>query len=363
MEIPGFVAAYMRPLLAQGIGPYRWIALSGDPEDLRKSEDALMEVVDRPTLRNWIKLAREPPGPPGAAGPHLLAGARAARRGGTAAERAGPRRARSARWRSAAITWIPPRSPRPRARPRGCTDGSDAIADWPILGALLNAAQGASWVAVGNGGGVGIGRSIHSGMVVVADGSELAQRKIARVFWSDPALGVARYADAGYEAALAQAERSELNLPMPERAEIVDDTARDDSPRLGRRSRRPGPRPAGRERRPRRAFTMSIDTGGTFTDGFVSDGAHTAQVKVDTTPQDLTIGFQACLEAAAAAVGHELPGFLGALSRLHFSSTIATNTIVERRGAPIGLIVTRGARGKSLRNRRAGSGAGQPARP
>jgi urocanate hydratase len=93
-------------------------------------------------------------------------------------------------------------------------DGSDAIADWPILGALLNAAQGASWVAVGNGGGVGIGRSIHSGMVVVADGSELAERKIARVFWSDPALGVARYADAGYDAAIAQAERSELNLPM-----------------------------------------------------------------------------------------------------------------------------------------------------
>jgi N-methylhydantoinase A/acetophenone carboxylase len=88
---------------------------------------------------------------------------------------------------------------------------------------------------------------------------------------------------------------------------------------------------------------MSIDTGGTFTDGFVSDGTSTAQVKVDTTPQDLTIGFQACLEAAAAAVGHDLPGFLGSLSRLHFSSTIATNTIVERRGAPVGLIVTRGA--------------------
>ncbi len=95
--------------------------------------------------------------------------------------------------------------------------------------------------------------------------------------------------------------------------------------------------------RPRRAFTMSIDTGGTFTDGFVSDGARTAQVKVDTTPHDLTIGFRACLEAAAAAVGHELTGFLAALSRLHFSSTIATNTIVERRGAPVGLIVTQGA--------------------
>ncbi|HKO29244.1 MAG TPA: hydantoinase/oxoprolinase family protein, partial [Solirubrobacteraceae bacterium] len=93
----------------------------------------------------------------------------------------------------------------------------------------------------------------------------------------------------------------------------------------------------------RRGLTMSIDTGGTFTDGFVSDGTSTAQVKVDTTPQDLTIGFQACLEAAAAAVGYDMAGFLGALGRLHFSSTIATNTIVERRGAPLGLIVTRGA--------------------
>jgi N-methylhydantoinase A/acetophenone carboxylase len=95
--------------------------------------------------------------------------------------------------------------------------------------------------------------------------------------------------------------------------------------------------------RPKRVFTMSIDTGGTFTDGFVSDGERTAQVKVDTTPQDLTIGFQACLEAGAAAVGHTLSDFLTALGRLHFSSTIATNTIVERRGAPLGLIVTRGA--------------------
>ena len=86
----------------------------------------------------------------------------------------------------------------PSRETEGMLDGSDAIADWPILSALLNAAQGASWVAVGNGGGVGIGRSIHSGLVVVADGSELAERKIARVFWSDPALGVARYADAGY---------------------------------------------------------------------------------------------------------------------------------------------------------------------
>jgi urocanate hydratase len=92
-------------------------------------------------------------------------------------------------------------------------DGSDAIADWPILAALLNAAQGATWVAVGNGGGVGVGRSIHSGLSVVADGSALAERKIRRVFWTDPALGVARYADAGYPEALEQAREHGLDLP------------------------------------------------------------------------------------------------------------------------------------------------------
>ncbi len=107
-------------------------------------------------------------------------------------------------------------------------------------------------------------------------------------------------------------------------------------PAAGRMSQSPGARQ-------KRTLTMSIDTGGTFTDGFISGGARTVHVKVDTTPQDLTIGFQACLEAAAASVGHDLAGFLGALTRLHFSSTIATNTIVERRGAPLGLIVTRGA--------------------
>ena len=96
---------------------------------------------------------------------------------------------------------------------------------------------------------------------------------------------------------------------------------------------------------PRRSFTMSIDTGGTFTDGFVSDGERTVQVKVDTTPQDLTVGFAACIDAAAAAVGEELGGFLSSLAKLHFSSTVATNTIVERRGAPVGLIVTYGSEG------------------
>jgi urocanate hydratase len=101
----------------------------------------------------------------------------------------------------------------PTRETEGMLDGSDAIADWPVLSGLLNAAQGASWVAIGNGGGVGVGRSIHSGMVVVADGSELAERKLRRVFWSDPALGVARYVDAGYPEAREEAARHGVDLP------------------------------------------------------------------------------------------------------------------------------------------------------
>jgi urocanate hydratase len=213
MEIPGFVSAYVRPLLAQGIGPYRWIALSGDPEDLRKSEDALMEVADRPTLAGWISLARRRVGQQGlparicwlGLGQRDAVGLRLNELVGSG--EIGPLALGRDHMDPASVA-------SPSRETEGMQDGSDAIADWPILGALLNAAQGASWVAVGNGGGVGVGRSIHSGMVVVADGTELAERKIARVFWTDPALGVARYADAGYGAALEQADRSDLNLPM-----------------------------------------------------------------------------------------------------------------------------------------------------
>jgi urocanate hydratase len=212
MQIPGFVAAYVRPLLAQGIGPYRWIALSGDPDDLRKSEDAMMEVVDRPTLNSWISLARQRLS-------HQGLPARICWLGLGQRDSVGLRLNELVRDNQIGPLALgrdhmdPASVASPSRETEGMLDGSDAIADWPILSALLNAAQGASWVSVGNGGGVGIGRSIHSGMVVVADGSDLAQRKIARVFWSDPALGVARYADAGYGAALEQAERSELNIP------------------------------------------------------------------------------------------------------------------------------------------------------
>jgi urocanate hydratase len=209
LEIPGFVAEYVRPILARGTGPFRWICLSGDPADLRRSEDALMDVVGTDSLRGWIELARERVPLQGL--PARICWLGLGERDKVAL--AMNELVRSGECGPLAIGrdhMDPASVASPTRETEGMLDGSDAIADWPILSALLNAAQGASWVAVGNGGGVGVGRSIHSGMVVVADGSELAERKIRRVFWTDPALGVARYADAGYPEAQAEAERHAL---------------------------------------------------------------------------------------------------------------------------------------------------------
>ena len=209
MEIPGFVAEYVRPILARGVGPFRWICLSGDPEDLRRSEDVLMDVVGTDSLRGWIELARERVPLQGL--PARICWLGLGERDKVAL--AMNELVRSGECGPLAIGrdhMDPASVASPTRETEGMLDGSDAIADWPILSALLNAAQGASWVAVGNGGGVGVGRSIHSGMVVVADGSDLAERKIGRVFWTDPALGVARYADAGYPEAQAEAERHGL---------------------------------------------------------------------------------------------------------------------------------------------------------
>jgi urocanate hydratase len=211
-SIPGFVSAYVRPIFARGVGPFRWICLSGEPEDLRRSEDALMEVVVTDSLRSWIELARERVPPQGLPARICWLGLGERDRVALALNdlvrsgECGPLALGRDHMDPASVA-------SPSRETEGMLDGSDAIADWPVLSALLNAAQGASWVAVGNGGGVGVGRSIHSGMVVVADGSELAERKLRRVFWTDPALGVARYADAGYPEALAEAEREGLVIP------------------------------------------------------------------------------------------------------------------------------------------------------
>ena len=211
-SIPGFVSAYVRPILAGGVGPFRWVCLTGDPADLRRSEDVLMEVVGTASLRAWIELARERVPLHGLPARICWLGLGERDRVALALNdlvrsgECGPLALGRDHMDPASVA-------SPSRETEGMLDGSDAIADWPVLSALLNSAQGASWVAIGNGGGVGVGRSIHSGMVVVADGSELAERKIRRVFWTDPALGVARYADAGYPEALAEAERNALVIP------------------------------------------------------------------------------------------------------------------------------------------------------
>jgi urocanate hydratase len=210
--LPGFVSAYVRPIFARGVGPFRWICLSGDPADLRRSEDAVLEAVGTESLRAWLELARDRVPVQGLPARICWLGL---------GERDTVAVALNELVRSGACGPLalgrdhmdPASVASPSRETEGMRDGSDAIADWPILSALLNAAQGASWVAVGGGGGVGVGRSVHSGMVVVADGSDLAERKIRRVFWTDPALGVARYADAGYPEAVAEADRHGLSLP------------------------------------------------------------------------------------------------------------------------------------------------------
>jgi urocanate hydratase len=210
--LPGFVSAYVRPIFARGVGPFRWICLSGDPADLRLSEDAVLEAVGTESLRAWLELARDRVPVQGLPARICWLGL---------GERDTVAVALNELVRSGACGPLalgrdhmdPASVASPSRETEGMRDGSDAIADWPILSALLNAAQGASWVAVGGGGGVGVGRSVHSGMVVVADGSDLAERKIRRVFWTDPALGVARYADAGYPEAVAEADRHGLSLP------------------------------------------------------------------------------------------------------------------------------------------------------
>lgn len=213
LTIPGFVSAYVRPIFARGMGPFRWICLTGDPADLRRSEDVVMEVVGTDSLRSWIELARERVPLQGLPARICWLGLGERDRVGLALNdlvrsgACGPLALGRDHMDPASVA-------SPSRETEGMRDGSDAIADWPVLSALLNAAQGASWVAIGNGGGVGVGRSIHSGMVVVADGSELAERKIRRVFWTDPALGVARYADAGYPEALAEAARHRLDIPL-----------------------------------------------------------------------------------------------------------------------------------------------------
>jgi urocanate hydratase len=216
-DIPGFVPEYIRPLFCEGKGPFRWAALSGDPEDIRVTDEAALEMfADDAALVRWIHLARERVPFQGLPARILWLGYGDRARFGLRINEL----VREGRVKAPIVIGRDHLDAGSVASPyretEGMLDGSDAIADWPILNALLNASCGATWVSVHHGGGVGIGYSIHAGMVIVADGTLDTDEKLERVLTCDPGIGVARHADAGYPDAIATAERTGLRIPMRE---------------------------------------------------------------------------------------------------------------------------------------------------
>jgi urocanate hydratase len=217
-EIPGFVPEYIRPLFCEGKGPFRWVALSGDPEDIRKTDDLALELFpDDKTLNRWLRLARERVHFQGLPARICWLGYGERAEMGEAINdlvRRGELKAPIAIGRDHLDTGS---VASPFRETEGMKDGSDAIADWPILNALLNTASGASWVSFHHGGGVGIGYSLHAGQVSVADGTNEASKRLNRVLTNDPGLGVARHVDAGYEEAENTALAKGINIPMLEK--------------------------------------------------------------------------------------------------------------------------------------------------
>jgi urocanate hydratase len=213
-EIPGFVPEYIRPLFCLGKGPFRWAALSGDPADIEATDDLALEMfADNAALCRWIRLARERVAFQGLPARIFWLGFGERARFGLAINdlvRRGVLKAPIVIGRDHLDTGS---VASPNRETEGMRDGSDAIADWPVLNALLNTSSGATWVSVHHGGGVGIGYSLHAGMVIVADGTREADEKLQRVLTCDPGIGVARHADAGYPEALDTARRHHIDLP------------------------------------------------------------------------------------------------------------------------------------------------------
>ena len=212
-SFPGFVPAYIRPLFCRGIGPFRWVALSGDPEDIYKTDQKVKELIDDPHLHNWLDMARERISFQGLPARICWVGLGIRDKLGLAfnemvrtGELSAPIVIGRDHLDSGSVA-------SPNRETEAMKDGSDAVSDWPLLNALLNTASGATWVSIHHGGGVGMGFSQHSGMVICCDGSEDADRRIERVLWNDPATGVMRHADAGYESAIDCARQQGLNLP------------------------------------------------------------------------------------------------------------------------------------------------------
>ncbi|MEO0255218.1 MAG: urocanate hydratase [candidate division WOR-3 bacterium] len=214
-KVPGFVLEYIRPLFCEGKGPFRWVALSGDPEDIYLTDREVLKLFpENESLRRWIKLAEEKV-------PFQGLPARICWLGYGERDKAGllfNRLVRDGKLKAPIVIGRDHLDAGSVASPNreteGMRDGSDAIADWPVLNALLNTASGASWVSLHHGGGVGIGYSIHAGQVIVADGTKLSDQKLARVLTNDPGLGIVRHADAGYETAIKIAKEKKIKIPM-----------------------------------------------------------------------------------------------------------------------------------------------------
>ena len=214
-DFPGFVPAYIRPLFCRGVGPFRWVALSGDPEDIRKTDAKMKQLFPEDThLHRWLDMAAERIAFQGLPARICWIGLGDRHRAGLAFNdmvKSGELKAPIVIGRdhldSGSVA-------SPNRETEAMQDGSDAVSDWPMLNALLNTASGATWVSLHHGGGVGMGYSQHAGLVIVCDGTDAAATRIERVLWNDPATGVMRHADAGYDIAVACAREQGLNLPM-----------------------------------------------------------------------------------------------------------------------------------------------------
>ena len=213
-DFPGFVPAYIRPLFCRGVGPFRWVALSGDPEDIYRTDAKVKEILPHDKhLHHWLDMARDRISFQGLPARICWIGLGERDRVGLAfnemvakGEVKAPIVIGRDHLDSGSVA-------SPNRETEAMMDGSDAVSDWPLLNALLNCASGATWVSLHHGGGVGMGYSQHAGMVIVCDGTEAAAKRIARVLWNDPATGVMRHADAGYEIAIACARENKLDLP------------------------------------------------------------------------------------------------------------------------------------------------------
>jgi urocanate hydratase len=215
--IPGFVPEYIRPLFCEGKGPFRWVALSGDPKDLHRTDQLVLELFpDNAHLKRWITLAQQRVAFQGLPARICWLGQGERARFGVALNELVRRGELSAPIVIGRDHLDTGSVASPFRETEAMRDGSDAIADWAILNALLNTASGASWVSFHHGGGVGIGNSLHAGQVIVADGTPAAGKRLERVLTNDPGIGVARHADAGYPEAIAAARRHHIRLPMTE---------------------------------------------------------------------------------------------------------------------------------------------------